>query len=79
MKAKITKNKHNPVCLPYEAIRAVEIEESDTFFSRLASVRVKGRRVKGFVTKDTDDNLEFTPEADPENCPNCGPGEGCKW
>lgn len=78
-KVRIRPNPHNPVVLPYGALRMVRAGIPDTFFSIPARFRYARRIVKGFISKlSGEDEFSFTPEADPAACVSCAAGEGCK-
>jgi hypothetical protein len=80
---RIERNPHNPIELPYGALRLVLISISDTFFTVPARLRYRGgKTVRGFVSSpDTDGaphEFTFTPEANPDLCHCCPPGVGCR-
>lgn len=77
-RAKLDANPHNPVALPYGEIRAVRASIPDTYFTIPARLRHAGKTVRGYLHSDDEGALLFTPEADPERCSRCLPGNGCK-
>ena len=75
-------NPHNPIQLPYGQVRKVRAGIPDTFFSIPAMLAHKPRKVRGFISTPYDGEqgiLYFTPEASPETCEICTPGDGCKY
>lgn len=77
--AELSPNPHNPVVLAYGARRIVRVGIPDTYFSIPARLRTSGRTIAGFVSVDTTREVyTFTPEAAPESCLQCAPGQGCR-
>ena len=80
-RALVTRNPHNPIDLPYGQIRAAVAGIPDTFFTIPARMKYRGKNVCGYLTVQHDSPegaLQFIPEADPERCVVCEPGQGCK-
>lgn len=76
---KLRRNPHNPIALPYGELRKVRVSIADTFFTIPARLRYQGKTVAGFVSKpEGEEELCFTPEAQPESCTVCKTGEGCR-
>lgn len=70
-------NEHNPVTLPYGQLRVVRCSIPDTAWTIPARLKYRGQTIKGFLSW-VDRVLTFTPDANPETCPGCKLGEGCK-
>lgn len=66
-RARVTRNRHNPIVLPYGEIRAVRVSIPESFSTIPARLRYRGKTVKGYVTHlhdSPDGELSFVPEAD---------------
>lgn len=77
-RAVLVSNIHNPIELPYGGVRSVRAALPDTWFSIKARIYYKGARIDGFLIRENGE-YEFHPEADPEHCRVCNPGQGCKY
>lgn len=78
-------NEHNPLTdLPIGSLRVVRCGIPDTYSSIPARLTFKGKALKGYIsvgpchTGHADDVFTFTPEAAPDRCEKCLPGDGCK-
>ena len=76
-RARLVEDIHNPLGLPYGEVRAVRASIAHTYFTIPARLRHGGRTIRGFLSRH-DEELTFTPEADPATCTHCEPGKGCK-